>query len=60
MRVMKRLKEVSLLATLGIALMATAIAVYPSMEVACQAESSVVRLSHGEAPRTEWALDYDY
>ena len=50
MRVMKRLKEVSLLAALCIALMATAIAASPSMEVGCQAQSSAVRLSHGEAP----------
>ena len=50
MRVMKRLKDLSLFAVLCIALMSVSIAASPSMEVGCQAQSSAVRLINGEVP----------
>ena len=49
MRVMKRLKDVSLFAVLCIALMSLAIAASPSIEAGCQAQSSAFHLSNGEA-----------
>ena len=50
MRVMKRLKDVSLFAVLCIALMAIAMAASPSMEIGCQAQSSDAALGKQEAP----------
>ena len=50
MRVMKRVKDVSLFAALCIALMSLAIAASPSMEAGCQAQSSAIHLSKGESP----------
>ena len=50
MRVKKSLKDVSLFAALCVALMAMAIAASPSMEVACQGQSSDAALGEREAP----------
>ena len=49
MRVMKRLKDVSLFAVLCIALMSVAIAASPSMEVGCQGRLSVVQTNDVDA-----------
>ena len=49
MRAMKRLKDVSLFAALCVALISVAIAASPSIEAGCQAQSSAIHLSNGEA-----------
>ena len=49
-RAMKNLKDISLIASVCVALMAIAIAASPSMEVGCQGQSSFGQLSQSEAP----------